>query len=135
MSGRGRIAVIGGSIAGLFAGVLLRRAGWTVDIYERSSKALESRGAGIVIHDDLFAALASGGIALEGALGVPSRGALVVAAAFTHLGQSVVTHGDIRVLGVAVFETHRQGFLAQTFRCVEVPLAAREVAEVAQTQG
>jgi 2-polyprenyl-6-methoxyphenol hydroxylase-like FAD-dependent oxidoreductase len=32
-----RAIVIGGSIAGLFVGAFLRRIGWQVDIYERSS--------------------------------------------------------------------------------------------------
>jgi len=40
--------VIGGSIAGLFVGAFLRRIGWQVDIYERSSIELIGRGVGIV---------------------------------------------------------------------------------------
>ena len=32
-----RAIVIGGSIASLFVGAFLRRIGWQVDIYERSS--------------------------------------------------------------------------------------------------
>jgi 2-polyprenyl-6-methoxyphenol hydroxylase-like FAD-dependent oxidoreductase len=32
-----RAIVIGGSIGGLFVGAFLRRIGWRVDIYERSS--------------------------------------------------------------------------------------------------
>jgi 2-polyprenyl-6-methoxyphenol hydroxylase-like FAD-dependent oxidoreductase len=32
-----RAIVIGGSISGLFVGAFLRRIGWRVDIYERSS--------------------------------------------------------------------------------------------------
>lgn len=44
-----RIAIVGGSIGGLTAGVLLHELGLDVHIYERSSVALESRGAGIVV--------------------------------------------------------------------------------------
>ena len=42
-----RAIVIGGSIAGLFVGAFLRRVGWQVDIYERSSIELIGRGVGI----------------------------------------------------------------------------------------
>jgi hypothetical protein len=50
--------VIGGSIAGLFVGAFLRRIGWRVDIYERSSIELIGRGVGIfATHLELFEAL------------------------------------------------------------------------------
>jgi hypothetical protein len=42
--------VIGGSLGGLFAGLLLRSIRWDVDIYERSPHDLDSRGGGIVLH-------------------------------------------------------------------------------------
>jgi 2,6-dihydroxypyridine 3-monooxygenase len=42
-----RVAVIGGSLGGLTAGLLLRDLGYDVTIYERSSVELEQRGAGI----------------------------------------------------------------------------------------
>ena len=42
-----RAIVIGGSVAGLFVGAFLRRLGWQVDIYERSSIELIGRGVGI----------------------------------------------------------------------------------------
>ena len=48
----GTAVIIGGSIAGLFAGILLRRQGWRVEIYERVPDALTSRGAGIATHDE-----------------------------------------------------------------------------------
>lgn len=71
--------VIGGSMAGLFAGLFLRRIGWDVAIHERSGGELGGRGAGIVTHDELHAALAdaTGG---WGALGVAVRGRAVLAA-------------------------------------------------------
>ena len=53
-----RAIVIGGSIAGLFVGAFLRRIGWRVDIYERSSIELIGRGVGIFAsHLELFEAL------------------------------------------------------------------------------
>jgi len=53
-----RAIVIGGSIAGLFVGAFLRRIGWRVDIYERSSIELIGRGVGIfATHLELFESL------------------------------------------------------------------------------
>jgi 2-polyprenyl-6-methoxyphenol hydroxylase-like FAD-dependent oxidoreductase len=53
-----RAIVIGGSIAGLFVAAFLRRIGWRVDIYERSSIELIGRGVGIfATHLELFEAL------------------------------------------------------------------------------
>jgi 2-polyprenyl-6-methoxyphenol hydroxylase-like FAD-dependent oxidoreductase len=53
-----RAIVVGGSIAGLFVGAFLRRIGWRVDIYERSSIELIGRGVGIfATHLELLEAL------------------------------------------------------------------------------
>jgi 2-polyprenyl-6-methoxyphenol hydroxylase-like FAD-dependent oxidoreductase len=49
-----RAIVIGGSMSGLLAGLLLRRAGWEVDIYERVESELAGRGAGIVAQPELI---------------------------------------------------------------------------------
>lgn len=49
MTGRSRRAlVVGGSMSGLFAGLILRRRGFEVEIYERVESELSGRGAGIV---------------------------------------------------------------------------------------
>lgn len=53
-----RAIVVGGSIGGLFVGAFLRRVGWRVDIYERSSIELIGRGVGIfATHLELLEAL------------------------------------------------------------------------------
>jgi 2,6-dihydroxypyridine 3-monooxygenase len=49
-----RIAVAGGSIGGLCAGIALRGAGFDVNVYERVSGPMETRGAGIVVQRDLI---------------------------------------------------------------------------------
>jgi 2-polyprenyl-6-methoxyphenol hydroxylase-like FAD-dependent oxidoreductase len=54
--------VIGGSMSGLFAALLLRRAGWEVDVYERVESELAGRGAGIVAQPELIETLASFGV-------------------------------------------------------------------------
>ena len=59
---RGRAIVIGGSLGGLFAGILLRSIGWDADIYERSARDLDSRGGGIVLQPDVVEAFRRAGI-------------------------------------------------------------------------
>jgi 2-polyprenyl-6-methoxyphenol hydroxylase-like FAD-dependent oxidoreductase len=49
--------VIGGSMSGLLAGIMLIRRGWAVDIYERVASELSGRGAGIVAQAELIARL------------------------------------------------------------------------------
>jgi len=44
-----RVAVVGGSLGGLTAALLLRDLGCTVNVYERSAAELEARGAGIAV--------------------------------------------------------------------------------------
>jgi 2-polyprenyl-6-methoxyphenol hydroxylase-like FAD-dependent oxidoreductase len=56
-AGPRRAIVVGGSMSGLFAGLLLRARGFEVDVYERVESELAGRGAGIVaqptVHDTL----------------------------------------------------------------------------------
>ena len=54
---KGRALVVGGSMSGLLAALLLRRAGWDVDVFERVESELAGRGAGIVAQPDLIATL------------------------------------------------------------------------------
>ena len=56
-----RIAVAGGSIGGLCAGLALRGAGFDVQVYERVSGPMETRGAGIVVQGELIELLRTHG--------------------------------------------------------------------------
>lgn len=47
-----RVGVIGGSLGGLTAALVLRDLGCEIDVWERSTAELESRGAGIVVLDE-----------------------------------------------------------------------------------
>ena len=58
-------------MSGLFAGLILLRHGWNVTIFERSPVPMSGRGAGIVTHPELRAALRVAGIAVGADLGVP----------------------------------------------------------------
>jgi 2-polyprenyl-6-methoxyphenol hydroxylase-like FAD-dependent oxidoreductase len=64
-------------MGGLFCGILLRAAGWEVDIYERAGEELASRGAGIATHAELYAAFVAAGIDLRVEMGVKSEGRIV----------------------------------------------------------
>ena len=66
---RRRVIVIGGSMSGLFAGLLLRRRGFEVEIYERVDSELSGRGAGIVAQPVVAETLRALGISVVG-LGV-----------------------------------------------------------------
>ena len=81
----GRAVVIGGSMSGLLSGLLLRRAGWSVDIYERVESELSGRGAGIVAQYELIERLRGLGLATD-ALGVhiTTRKILDAQGHFTH---------------------------------------------------
>jgi 2-polyprenyl-6-methoxyphenol hydroxylase-like FAD-dependent oxidoreductase len=57
-----RALIVGGSMSGLLAALLLRRTGWDVDIFERVESELSGRGAGIVAQPDLIARLRGLGI-------------------------------------------------------------------------
>jgi 2-polyprenyl-6-methoxyphenol hydroxylase-like FAD-dependent oxidoreductase len=45
-----RVIIVGGSIGGLTAALVLRKIGYEVDVFERSNGLLEGRGAGIISH-------------------------------------------------------------------------------------
>jgi 2-polyprenyl-6-methoxyphenol hydroxylase-like FAD-dependent oxidoreductase len=73
-AGRGRVAVIGGSMSGLFVATLLMRAGWDAEIYERAESELTGRGAGIVTHAPMRAVLAAAGCDPTRDLGITVEG-------------------------------------------------------------
>jgi len=60
-----RAVVIGGSMSGLLSGLLLRRAGWDVHVFERVESPLSGRGAGIVAQAELIARLRALGLPTE----------------------------------------------------------------------
>jgi 2-polyprenyl-6-methoxyphenol hydroxylase-like FAD-dependent oxidoreductase len=70
MAKRLRALVIGGSISGLFAALLLRRQGFDVDVFERVEGELGGRGAGIVAQPEITAAFKILGIEVGAGIGV-----------------------------------------------------------------
>lgn len=65
-----RALIIGGSLGGLFAGLLLRQAGWDVTVFERSGGDLASRGVGVGTHVELFEIMRRLGITVDESIGV-----------------------------------------------------------------
>ena len=59
---KGRALIVGGSMSGLLAALLLRRSGWELDVFERVDSELAGRGAGIVAQPDLIETLRGLGI-------------------------------------------------------------------------
>jgi 2-polyprenyl-6-methoxyphenol hydroxylase-like FAD-dependent oxidoreductase len=73
-----RILISGGSLGGLMAANILLRAGHDVLVLERSARSLEGRGAGIVTHENLRAALRECGAVVDDRLGVPVESRVVL---------------------------------------------------------
>ena len=65
-------------MSGLFSALYLRQRGWDVEVYERSTAPLTGRGAGIMTHPELRAALADLGLDTAQDFGVPIPGRLVL---------------------------------------------------------
>ena len=68
-----RAVVVGGSLGGLTAALVLRDQGWDVDVLERSSVPLEGRGGGIVAHPTTIRYLVERAGTAIGNIGVPAR--------------------------------------------------------------
>ncbi len=66
MATQRRALIVGGSMSGLLAGIMLRRRGWRVDILERVGSELTGRGAGIVVQPELIAHLERIGLGTRG---------------------------------------------------------------------
>lgn len=66
-----RVAVIGGSIAGLSVGIALRCLGCEVQIYEQSPTTLRGRGGGLVVQYEMLDWMTSHGIAALATFSIP----------------------------------------------------------------
>ncbi len=65
-----RVLVIGGSVGGLMAACLFRRAGWEVSVFERALGDLAGRGAGLGLSAELLEVLERAGARFEASAGV-----------------------------------------------------------------
>lgn len=74
-----KIIVVGGSLGGLLVANMLCRAGHEVTVLEKVSGSLDGRGAGIVTHSLLVAAMERCGVKLDVSLGVTVSDRIVLA--------------------------------------------------------
>ena len=107
-----RALVIGGSLGGLFAANLLHRQGWDVHVFEQSAEPLAGRGAGIITHPDLFAALERISIPVDDSIGVDIAGRVAFDQTGAVLGtldikQCLTTWGRLHTLLIAAFPQDR----------------------------
>jgi 2-polyprenyl-6-methoxyphenol hydroxylase-like FAD-dependent oxidoreductase len=65
-----RALIVGGSLGGLFAGLLLRQAGWDVTVFERSAGDLASRGVGVGTHPEQLDVMRRIGVEVDESIGV-----------------------------------------------------------------
>src|SRR3954463_11910139 len=62
--------IVGGSVGGLMAALLLRKIGWDVTVYERAVGALAGRGAGLGVSGELLDIMARAGAPFERSAGI-----------------------------------------------------------------
>jgi 2-polyprenyl-6-methoxyphenol hydroxylase-like FAD-dependent oxidoreductase len=62
--------VVGGSVGGLMAALLLRKGGWEVTVYERAVGDLAGRGAGLGVSEELLDVMARAGASFERSAGI-----------------------------------------------------------------
>jgi 2-polyprenyl-6-methoxyphenol hydroxylase-like FAD-dependent oxidoreductase len=62
--------VVGGSVGGLMAALLLRQTGWDVTVYERAVGDLAGRGAGLGVSEELLDVMARAGAPFERSAGI-----------------------------------------------------------------
>ena len=104
-------------MAGLFAALLLRRAGWDAEVFERADAELSGRGAGIVTHAELCSVLKAAGLDPTKDLGVEVWGRKTL----DQMGRVIATYAYPQVVTSwdRVFRMLREAFPAQHYHLCE----------------
>lgn len=98
--------VIGGSVGGLMAALLLRKGGWDVTVYERAIGDLAGRGAGLGVSQELLDVMERAGARFDPSAGVAQQ-----------------AHVWMEKDGVIAYE-HRRNLMASAWARVYQPLRA-----------
>jgi 2-polyprenyl-6-methoxyphenol hydroxylase-like FAD-dependent oxidoreductase len=98
--------IIGGSVGGLMAALLLRKRGWEVMVYERAVGDLAGRGAGLGVSEELLDVMARAGAPFERSAGIAQA-----------------AHVWMENDGSIVYE-HRRNLMASAWARVYQPLRA-----------
>src|SRR3954465_3656595 len=98
--------IIGGSVGGLMAALLLRNGGWDVTVYERGVGDLAGRGAGLGVSDELLDVMARAGAPFERSAGIAQS-----------------AHVGMEKDGSIAYE-HRRNLMASAWARVYQPLRA-----------
>jgi 2-polyprenyl-6-methoxyphenol hydroxylase-like FAD-dependent oxidoreductase len=119
-----RIIVIGGSLGGLMAAHMLLRAGHDVQVLERAASSLAGRGAGIVTHQPLMAALERCGLTVDASLGVAVTERVVLAkdgavVERAHISQVLTSWSRLYAMLSSVWDAQRMIFGASVASVVQ----------------
>lgn len=106
-----RIIVIGGSLGGLLVANQLLLAGHDVQVLEKVSQSLDGRGAGIVTHRPLIAALKRCGVNVDSTLGVQVESRVVLGQdgnelATASVPQVLTSWSRLYTMLLSVFDKH-----------------------------
>jgi 2-polyprenyl-6-methoxyphenol hydroxylase-like FAD-dependent oxidoreductase len=114
-------------MSGLFTALLLRGAGWRVNVFERSGAGLSGRGAGIATHPELFEVLQQAGVDVHSVpAGVPVSGRRV-------FGLNGEVIGKLRLPQIMASWGHLYGLLRRALPA-ELYHHGRDLDRVEETQ-
>ncbi|MGA8515574.1 MAG: FAD-dependent monooxygenase [Burkholderiaceae bacterium] len=121
-----RILVIGGSLGGLMAAHMLLRAGHDVQVLEKAASSLAGRGAGIVTHQPLMAALERCGLTVDASLGVAVTERVVLAkdgavVEHAYISQVLTSWSRLYAMLSAALDAQRMHFGASVARVEQSP--------------
>ena len=119
-----KIIVVGGSLGGLLVANMLCRAGHEVTVLEKALVSLDGRGAGIVTHSLLVAAMERCGVKMDVSLGVTVSDRIVLAKDGlvldrTSVPQVVSSWSRLYALLLAAFDSRRYLHGASVKRVME----------------
>src|SRR3954454_22390686 len=124
--------IVGSSVGGLMAALLLRKIGWGVTVYERAVGDLAGRGAGLGVSQELLDVMARAGAPFERSAGIAQAAHVWLARdgsiAYEHrrnlmAGTAARAHVGRARAGRTAYE-HRRNLMASAWARVYQPLRA-----------